>query len=453
MTFIQSQMIGRGDHRRPAGTAIARWSAAVATMLLVASTGCTSIVQPRLVADAAHSIPAHRLPAGLFDCPREPLAPINYASLGQTKPVEHRIGAGDTLSLYIFGVFPPGEEETPIIQRNQAVNQRYYPARGSSLGPTTGLPVRVDGNGTIDLPLVGSIDVRGLTIAQAKSKIAAAYREEEVLKEGRERISLSLQQPRVFRVTVLREDTPAENVSLVSPQVVDQIHRGSGEVLDLPVYENDVLHAMTFTGGLPGTDAAREVYVVRKGVGMPQFMSAGHLQSIVSGGRADLCSPNVVRIPLVGCPCDTIPFTEADITLNEGDVLYIPRRNEYFIAAGLLPGGRVPLPRDEDVDVIEAIAMATGSYGGPLGTDASALVSGNAGNIRSATRVIILRTLPDGRQMNIRVDLDRAAHDPKQRIRILPGDVVSLHHKPLSAVFYGVLNYVDGIALFRAFDD
>ncbi|MDA8743874.1 polysaccharide biosynthesis/export family protein [Rubripirellula amarantea] len=417
----------------------------MAVGMLTSSTGC------HLVSSAKDAVPAHRLPPDLFDCPRESLAPLPFAALGQTKPADHVIGAGDTLSVYIYGVFPPTEDETPVVQRTQAVNQRYYPARGSSLGPTTGLPIRVEADGTIDLPLIGRQVVAGQTITQAIDSILEEYRAEDILQEGRERITISLSQPRVTRVVVLREDTPAENVSIVSPQSVDEIHRGSGQVIDLPVYENDVLHAMAATGGLPGTDAPREVYVIRKGSGFDnRFLSAGNLQSLVSGGQGDGCSPGVIRIPLAGCPCEQVPFTEEDITLGEGDVLYIPRRNEYFITGGLLPGGKIPLPRDEDVDVIEAIAMATGSAGGPLGLDGSVLSGGNPGYLREPTRVLILRKLPDGRQMTIRADLDRAIYDPKERIRILPNDVVMLMFKPSASTLNVTLNWFSGNGIVQA---
>lgn len=407
--------------------------------LATCSTGC------KMVSSASKAIPANRLPKDLFDCPRESLAPLPFAALGQTKPADHLIGPGDTLSVYVFGVFPPTEEETPVIQRQQALNQNYYPARGSQVGPGLGLPVQVEADGSIALPLIEKMDLTGLTMGQAREKILAAYKKEDILQEGRERISVSLLVPRLTRVVVLREDTPNPAVALVSPQVVDQIHRGSGEVIDLPVYENDVLHAMAESGGLPGTDAAREVYVIRNGSGLTgQFLSAGNLQSIVSGGQAGECNPGVIRIPLAGCPCEPVPFTEADITLGEGDVVFIPRRNEYFIAGGLLPGGRVPLPRDEDVDVIEAIALATGSAGGPLGRDGGVLAGGNIGNLREPTQVMIVRSLPDGRQMTIRADLDRAVYDPNERIRIMPNDVVMLQFKPSAAAIYSTLNWFTG---------
>ena len=409
--------------------------------LLAFSSGC----QFHHVASAAHAIPANRLDPSLFDCPRESLSPLPYASLGQTKPPQHIVGPGDTLSIFVYGVFPPAIEETPVQQRNQSIQQRYYPPRGSEVGPATGLPVRVEYDGKIDLPLIDRLEVAGLTIPETIDAILDAYLQNEVLQEGRERVTVDLLIPRVRRVVVLREDTPAATVALVPPNAVNEIHRGSGEVIDLPIYENDVLHALAATGGLPGTDAAREVYVIRKSAGLDyRFLSGGDLESIVSGGEGGHCNAGVIRIPLAGCPCDPIPFTQADVILQEGDVVFVPRRNEYFVAGGLLPGARIPLPRDEDVDIFEAIAMASGSSGGPLGLSGGVLAGGNPGYVKPPTRVLILRELSDGRQITIRCDLDRALVDHKERIRILPDDVVMLQFKPAAEATNVFLNYFTG---------
>lgn len=416
---------------------------ALITITTLASTGC----HIHSVASARNSIPANRLDPNLFGCSREALAPLPYAALGQVKPQQHVIGAGDTLSVYVFGVFPANEEETPVQQRAQSISQRYYPPRGSVVGPLTGLPTRVEGNGNIDMPLIGSISVAGLTLPEAVEKIKQAYLDENVLQEGKERITVDLLIPRVRRIVVLRQDTPNAAVALTPPGVVDQVHRGSGEVIDLPIYENDVLHALGATGGLPGTDASRELYVIRNGAGInTQFLDEEALQGLVGGEHGPI-NPGVIRIPLVGCPTDAIPFQPADVVLNDGDTIYIPRRDEYFITGGLLPGARIPLPRDKDVDVLEAIALATGSPGGPLGLSGAVLAGGRPGYVREATQVMILRTLTDGRQINIRVDLDRAITDNKQRIRIMPDDVVMLHQKPGAAFFNTFLNYFSGDAL------
>ncbi|MEO1525181.1 MAG: polysaccharide biosynthesis/export family protein [Planctomycetota bacterium] len=432
--------------RFKSGPAQKMFATASVLALLVASSGC------HLVSSARDSIPASRLDPNLFDCPRESLVPISYAALGQERPTEHLLGPGDTLAVFVFGVFPANEEETPVQQRTQAISQRYYPPRGTVVGPSTGLPIRVDEQGMLELPLIDPISVAGKTIPEAIEEVRKAFRAKDILKEGNERISIQLQIPRVRRVIVLREDTPNTSVALVPPEANPEIHRGSGEVIDLPIYENDVLHALASTGGLPGTDAARELYVIRREAAQnTAFMNAQLLQTLTSGDLGVDVNPNVIRIPLAVSPCDAVGFAPESVILHDGDVVFVPRRDEYFVTGGLLPGARIALPRDEDIDVIEAIAMATGSAGGPLGLSGAVLANGRPGYIREATRVMVLRKLPDGRQLNIRVDMDRAIKDPKERLRILPDDVVMVYQKPGGAFMNTTMNWIGGAWIPQAF--
>ena len=403
---------------------------------LVSSVGCHAIT------DVHQSIPASRLPCELCTEPREGRSVFPFTALGQEKPNAHVIGAGDQLSIYVFGVIPPGVDETPVMPRTQAVNQRYYPPNGSVIGATTGLPVEVDPTGGVDLPLVGRIELSGLTLPEATEAVKKAYRDKQITKEETERVKVSLITARVHRIVILREDTPSTSVSLVNPGVMDRIHRGSADVVDLPAYENDLLHALAVTGGLPGTDAAREIWIFkRSGLLDPHAICAEELQARTANFvEGEVCDNQVVRIPLTGCPGEGLPFTQADVQLDSGDVVYVPRREEYFYVGGLVGGAKIPLPRDEDIDVIEAIALANGSVGGPLGQSGQALAQGTPGHMVRPTRVIILRETPDGRQLPIRVDLARAMTDQKERILIQPNDVLMLQFKPHQAVFNGVVN-------------
>ncbi len=411
----------------------------VAALSLSSSIGCHAIT------DVHESIPANRLPRHLCVEPREGRSVFPFTALGQTKPAAHIIGAGDQLSVYVFGVIPPGTEGTPILQRTQPINQRYYPPHGSVIGSTTGIPVLVDQDGTVDLPFVGPIHMAGLTLPEANTAVKNAYREKEITKEDTERVQVSLITARVHRIVVLREDTPSPQVSLVRPGQVDQIHRGSADVIDLPAYENDVLHALSITGGLPGTDAAREIWVFKRaGLDNPHAICSQELASRTESFRNGTSGENqVVRIPLTGCPGEALPFAAGDVVLEDGDVVFIPRREEYFYIGGLVSGAKIPMPRDEDIDVIEAIALANGSVGGPLGQSGQALANGTPGYMVRPTRVIILREMPDGRQLPIRVDLARAMVDQKERILIQPNDVIMLQMKPAQAFFNGMLNLVN----------
>jgi hypothetical protein len=255
---------------------------------------------------------------------------------------------------------------------------------------------------------------------------------------------------RVHRIVVLREDTPFTDVELVQPGAIDSVHRGSADVIDLPAYENDVLHALATTGGLPGTDAAREIWVFkRSGLGDPHAICAQELQVRTANYQSgDSSQQQVIRLPITGCPGEGLPFRPEDVVLEDGDVVFVPRRDEYFYIGGLVGGAKIPMPRDEDIDVIEAIALANGSVGGPLGQSGQALANGSPGHMVRPTRVIILREMPDGRQLPIRVDLARAMVDQKERILIQPNDVVMLQFKPGQAVFNGVINFVNFNFLF-----
>src|SRR5438105_388356 len=58
--------------------------------------------------------------------------------------------------------------------------------------------------------------------------------------------------------------------------------RGTGTVVTLSAYENDVIHALAKTGGLPGTDAQNEIIVERrspKGASTPE-MIVGEFKAI-----------------------------------------------------------------------------------------------------------------------------------------------------------------------------
>lgn len=406
--------------------------------LILTGTGCHSLTNP------SKSVPASRINPHLFGVVKEAQIPILLSALGQEAPQAYRVGPGDTLAIFVYGVLPPSVDETPVLSQYQTLNQRYYPPGGSIVHPSTGLPMTIEADGSLELPLVGRVPVTGMTIQQVSDKIKDLYRNLAVIAPGRERVQVSLITQRVHRVVVIRQDTPNPQVSLTPPGVVDQIHRGSGEVIDLPAFENDVLHALASTGGMPGTDAAREVWVMRNcalnGTGGISPESLEQMVDRYAHGKD--CGPSVIRIPLYAYPGEQLPFSPKDVILNAGDVVYVPRRLEYFYTGGLLGGAKIPLPADEDLDILEAIALSVGSVGGPLGGSGESLRTGAPGWIVKPTRAIVLRKLPDGSQLTIRVDLAKAMHDEKERILIQPDDLVMLNFKAGQGAANAVLNFI-----------
>jgi protein involved in polysaccharide export with SLBB domain len=403
--------------------------------LTVASSGCIS--------SACRAVPATRLPADLQPKPRSARVPIDYTLLRQQPPASHIIGIRDIVGIYIQDIVPStnNRQEPNILNLPVLTQADYYPPRGMVNSPAVGLPMEINAEGTVVLPLVPPIKLAGLTLSQATEKIRQEYSvKRKILEQGRERIMVTLIRPRTQRIVVLRDDIPFQPTFQPQGNAALLTRRGTANVIDLPAFENDVLHALSTTGGLPGVDAYSTIWVFRARTTDPDAMDA--FKRRVDGGEsmealaAELrVDRKAVRIPLRACPNEPLPFGPEDIVLETGDVVYIEtRQTEFFYSGGLLPAGQVPLPRDYDIDVIGALALATGSVGGPAGgPGASALnFKGiyNPGNIIPPTRVIIMRTLPNGEQIQIRVDLKRAKLDQRERIIIAPGDVVMLYFKP-----------------------
>jgi hypothetical protein len=100
-----------------------------------------------------------------------------------------------------------------------------------------------------------------------------------------------------------------------------------------------------------------------------------------------------------------------------------------FYTGGLLPGGQWPLPRDYDIDVIQAMALAGGNVAAAVGTTQNGFSPVGVGAIFPPTRVIVVRELC-GEQVAIEVDLRRTMVDQSERIRVLPGDFIVLEYTP-----------------------
>ena len=384
-------------------------------------TGCSTI----------SSIPVSRVPGEILAAERkDDFIDISMLRLRQDPPEVYLLGPGDVLGVYIKGVLGNEEELPPV----------HFP-EDSNRPPAIGYPVPIREDGTLALPIVDPIKVAGMSLVEATDVVRKAYTYPRVIvKEGEEQIIVTLIQQRKIRVQVIREESGgADGVS----------KRGTGHVVDLPIYENDLLHALSETGGMPGTDAKNEVMIYR---GMyDDAMSADViLDDLCHSQCQDQCvdpcfcderpipdPPYVTRIPLRYNPANPPTFTKEDIILHEGDIVIIRSRDaETFYTAGLLGGGEHPLPRDKDLDIIGAIAVAGGSLGS-TGTGIGAIGNrGGGGGGRGGGRqqacqpseAIVVRELPCGSSISMRIDLNQALQDPSQRILIKPNDVVILRY-------------------------
>jgi hypothetical protein len=109
---------------------------------------------------------------------------------------------------------------------------------------------------------------------------------------------------------------------------------------------------------------------------------------------------------------------------------------DLFYTGGLLPAGEYALPRDHDLDVVEAVTLVKGTLiNGAFGGNNlnGLLIQPGMGN-PSPSLLTVLRRMPGGGQVPIRVDLNRALRDPRERIKVQAGDVLILQETPGEAV-------------------
>ena len=404
----------------------ARLAALAAIMVSLMASGCTSILSP------IQSIPADRIPPQFLAEPQANKTNIDPARLSQPVPRNYLLDEDDVLGVFVEGVLGEFDSAPPVTQ----------PTPGSDLPPAIGFPIPVRQDGTLSMPLVDPIPVRGLTIRQAEQMVSRAYRDGEnpILKEGR--IIVTLLRKRTYRVFVIRQDNSqsqqggqfqGRGQATAVNNRSDQSSRGF--VLQMPAYQNDVLNALTQTGGLPGLNAKSEIRILRgdrlqiaqRDREVREFYRSNSPDQFPYGVIPTVADEtNTIKIETRLRPGQIPSFQAEDIILRDGDILYIDtRETEVYYTGGLLGGGERLLPRDYDLDVLAAVSLA----GVNLGTQVGG-ITGNGNTRVPPTELIVLRRLPANRQIAIRVDLNEAINDPASRLLVVPGDTLILRFKP-----------------------
>ncbi len=136
-------------------------------------------------------------------------------------------------------------------------------------------------------------------------------------------------------------------------------------------------------------------------------------------------SDPILRIPLRGYGITALDTQQT--VLNPGDVIVIPSEvQKVFYVVGKLSeqnrtrfsldarnreiGNGFLLPKDRDIDVVTAVAMA-----------------GYIDPIDSPTTVTVHRHQPDGESLLVHVDLIAARYDKQESILVQPGDIIYLN--------------------------
>jgi protein involved in polysaccharide export with SLBB domain len=397
--------------------------------------GCSSLSNP-----VADGIVVSKVPPQLLVESKLNFAKVPLGSLQPQQDEIYKLGPGDVLGIWIG--------EGILGERTATPQARFF--ENSELPPALGTPIPVRENGTISLPQLKPIDVRGLTLAELEEKLRVLYTtERKIFKPGQESVIVTLIRRRTYTVFVLREDngsgvtTGGTGYGILAQQGTTQPGGGTGRVIQLAPGENNILNALTRTGGLPGSGAEDEVIIERGGLRRQNFGNE------VSDAKSS--DALFVRIPLRIRKGSPIPFSPQDVILHDGDSVYVrARRGEYYYTGGYLPSSQRILPRDEDLDVVQAITQVGGVLVSGLTTGSN--LNGNVGSSSgigqpNPSLVSVLRKTPDGGQINIRVNLNKALRDPAERILLGSGDIVVMQLTPAQAL----VQYLTGQVQFNFF--
>lgn len=280
---------------------------------------------------------------------------------------------------------------------------------GADVGKPEEWPIRVLDDGSVEIPMVGRMNVAGHDLQSAQQLIRDASVERGVFRSPS--VSLAISERRTSRVSVVGAvNEPGD--------------------YELPAAQADLLSAILAAGG-PSEDSDT-IIDVRHSVAAQQRTTApsgddSYFAQASYPQTAQGAVPGqgyVTRIDLVAATQNAKP---TPVMLKDGDVVTLRRRPpKYFHVIGLVNrADRFELKPSEPARVLDAVALAGGL------------------TLSIADRVLIVRRVEGSQEpVTIHVSLREAKQDPDANLLLAEGDVVSVEETPTTFVFGSLLNTV-----------
>ncbi len=226
-----------------------------------------------------------------------------------------------------------------------------------------GLGVRVSEDGSITLPLAGNIALAGMTKDEVEKLIARVLIERNLVKNP--------------QVSVFIKEYQSQVVSLIGAVTKPGIYQLVGRVT--------LLDIISQAGGFK-ENAANEIFVLREGKSEAAATIRIDLEDLTVNGNPKL-----------------------NIPLQPGDVINIPADEviSIFVFGAVRNPGALQVKKSARINIVQAVAQAGG-------LTESGKYSG----------ITIKRTLKDGREENLKVNLMDIIRGKKPNIVLLKGDVV-----------------------------
>jgi polysaccharide export outer membrane protein len=269
---------------------------------------------------------------------------------------------------------------------------------------------RVAQSGNVILPLIGEVPVAGIQPFEAAERIAATSVERGIYR--RPSVVVKVEEPAVNQVTVLGAVTKpgVQKLPRASSDLLSAIASAGGFAEEAST-EVEVMrqNSATFMATTPGSSE-----VVNASYTEPQFFAP---PSIGPGSQAVLpnaaANAQTYRIDLA----QANPGRAPDYRLGDGDVVMVlPEKERVIHVSGLVnKPDRFKIPRDQDVYVLDAIAMA--------------------GGIKSpvADKVYVIRRLEHmPAPAVIQISIAQAKKYGDENLRLTAGDMVSVESTPLT---------------------
>lgn len=312
---------------------------------------------------------ANRLPAELVARPPVPIDTINLSGLADPPLQTDVVCPGDVLDIAMVTDF--------------------------SKLTTSVAPARVAADGSVEVPLVGRVQVAGMELEQAEQVVAAEARVRGIFRNPS--ITLTMRQPRTNRITV---------VGAVQEPGVQE----------LPRMSSTLLAALVAAGGLTkeaGPDV--EIRRTKSDGGAPVRLSPGAEGALLSHEQPlGLAGPSVLHVNLATAARDR----KTPYLLEDGDVVHVIKRDVPPVSViGLVQKpGELEYPLNRPLYFLDALAMAGGTSS-PV-----------------ADKVLILRR-PAGQKdaVGIEVTIQNAKRG-SDNIELQPGDTVSVERTPATVV-------------------
>ncbi len=336
-------------------------------------------------------------------------------------PLEYQAPALPTsteLNLEQMGGFAVGSSQ---IDAGDLVTVTVYSGNGDE--KATPYPVRVAQDGTVMVPLIGSVQIGGVEPIVAEQRIATAGIDRGIYRQPY--ITLTVTEHAVNRITVLGAV-------------------GKSGMVELPRGSSDLASALAAAGGLT-PDAGTRVEILHRGsmlltadqparpgddsraVKLASYNDPVHAAGGSPMFPAPPIQPHTTQPPAPATqPQPAMEMSQIDLAqvgpaapvsrkLDDGDVVMVqPREKRFIHVTGLVTKpSEVELTRDKELRVLDAIAMAGGT---------SSIV---------ADKVFVIRQLPNMQAPAvIKVSMAAAKRNGNENLRLAAGDLVSVEATP-----------------------